>query len=407
MNVLIAEDDAVSRRLLRSLLERWHHHVVEAEDGQQAWELYQQSPTSLIVADWMMPNMDGVELIRRVRTLSRSRYTYTMLVTAKTQKTDLVAAMEAGADDFISKPFDRDELRVRLQAGQRILALHEQLTRAEKSATVGRVALGLASEIRAPLADAMAMLNELRSQSLALSYALQLYRDAQPALATADPALARQLTSETEQLSLSESASGLAHRFTETLEHLQKVNEVVRSLREFASLDRYPSKPLAVRPMLADALRMCATMATDAGVHVQLDSAENLGMVKGNAGKLKRLVVNLLTRAISISPAGTTVEVRVTASDETVTLTMTDDGQRLSPQYLLHLFDPFHAEPVATAPAGGDASESAEESRPSGLALSICETIAREHGGSITAAAGVDGRTVVSVCLPLCGPATA
>jgi two-component system NtrC family sensor kinase len=405
MNVLIAEDDAVSRRLLRSLLERWHHHVVEAEDGQQAWELYQQSPTSLIVADWMMPNMDGVELIRRVRTLSQSRYTYTMLVTAKTQKADLVAAMEAGADDFISKPFDRDELRVRLQAGQRILALHEQLTSAEKSATVGRVALGLASEIRAPLADAMTMLNELRSQSLALSYALQLYRDAQPALATAAPALVQQLTSETEQLSLSESASGLAHRFTETLEHLQKVNEVVRSLREFASLDRYPSKPLALKPLLVDALRMCNTMASDAGVHVHFDSPDNLGMVLGNAGKLKRLVVNLLTRAISLSPSGSKVEVRATSAEAKAVLTVTDDGPRLSPQYLLHLFDPFHAEPAA-ANAAADAG-TADASRPSGLALSVCETIAREHGGSISATAGLGGRTVVSVCLPLSGGTTA
>lgn len=399
MNVLIAEDDAVSRRLLRSLLERWHHHVVEAEDGQQAWELYQQSPTSLIVADWMMPNMDGVELIRRVRTLSQPRYTYAMLVTAKTQKADLVAAMEAGADDFISKPFDRDELRVRLQAGQRILALHEQLTSAEKSATVGRVALGLASEIRAPLADAMTMLNELRSQSLALSYALQLYRDAQPALATADPALAEQLTSETEQLSLSESASGLAHRFTETLEHLQRVNEVVRSLREFASLDRYPSKPLSMKPLLADALRMCNTMASDAGVQVHFDSQDNLGMVTGNAGKLKRLVVNLLTRAIGLSPAGGKVEVRATSGEGKMVLTLTDDGPRLTSQYLRHLFDPFHAEPASTSSGEGPQ----DESKPSGLALSICETIAREHGGSISASAGLDGRTVVSVCLPVGG----
>lgn len=396
MNVLIAEDDAVSRRLLRSLLERWHHNVVEAEDGQQAWELYQQSPTSLIVADWMMPNMDGVELIRRVRTLSQSRYTYTMLVTAKTQKADLVAAMEAGADDFISKPFDRDELRVRLQAGQRILALHEQLTSAEKSATVGRVALGLASEIRAPLADAMTMLNELRSQSLALSYGLQLYRDAQPALATADPGLAQQLTSETEQLSLSESASGLAHRFTETLEHLQRINEVVRSLREFASLDRYPSKPLSMKPLLADAVRMCGTMAADAGVNVNFQTTDNLGMVMGNAGKLKRLMVNLLTRAIGVSPGGSTIELCASTGDGKMTLAVTDDGPRLTPQYLQHLFDPFHAEPTA----GGVA---ADESRPSGLALSICETIAREHGGSISASSGSAGRTTVSVCLPVCG----
>ena len=394
MNVLIAEDDAVSRRLLRSLLERWEHHVIEAEDGAAAWELFRQNPTQFVIADWMMPNMDGVELIRRVRALRQQQYTYTMLVTAKTQKSDLVAGMEAGADDFISKPFDRDELRVRLQAGRRILSLHSQLTAAEKNATVGRVALGLAAEVRAPLADAMTQLNELRTQSLTLSYALQLYREAHPQLTgDGDVGAGKIISTESEQLGLSDSASGLARRFTETLENLQRINGVVRSLREFASLDRYPSKPLAVRPLLIDALRMCSSLATDAAVHIRLEGPEDLGTVMGNAGKLKRLVVNLVTRAIGVSPAGATVRVLSTPEQGMVRIEVHDGGPIPAPSALKVMFDPFQIDLAATA----------DDTRPAstpGLALSVCQSIARDHGGTAEANAGPGG-TIITVTLPL------
>src|SRR5262249_44455732 len=127
MKILIAEDEVVSRRLLQSRLERWGHEVVAATDGAEAWELFQAREFPIVISDWMMPRMDGLELIRRIRTRKHPGYVYAILLTSKSQKEDIVAGMEAGADDFLTKPFDRDELRVRLRAGQRVIELESAL----------------------------------------------------------------------------------------------------------------------------------------------------------------------------------------------------------------------------------------------------------------------------------------
>lgn len=127
MKVLIAEDDPNSRLLLRHCLTQWGYQVAEAQDGVEAWQLFQQQPFTLVISDWMMPRLDGMELLRRIRALQRPGYVYTILLTARSQKEDLVEGMSAGADDFLTKPFDPDELRVRLRAGERIIRLEETL----------------------------------------------------------------------------------------------------------------------------------------------------------------------------------------------------------------------------------------------------------------------------------------
>ena len=127
MKVLIAEDDRVSWMLLEKQLKGWGYEVVSAENGQKALEIYRRSEIPLVVTDWMMPQMDGIELIRRIRTDPKPFYTYIILLTSKTTKDDLVLGMNAGADDFIVKPFDKDELLVRVKAGERIIKLETEL----------------------------------------------------------------------------------------------------------------------------------------------------------------------------------------------------------------------------------------------------------------------------------------
>lgn len=130
MRVLIAEDDMVSRRLLQSFLEKWGHEVVAAADGAEAWDLFQNGEFPVVITDWMMPKMDGVQLIRSIRSSSPAGYVFIVLLTAKSEKEDIVEGMEAGADDFLAKPFDRNELRARLRAGERYLRQEQELRRA-------------------------------------------------------------------------------------------------------------------------------------------------------------------------------------------------------------------------------------------------------------------------------------
>jgi diguanylate cyclase (GGDEF)-like protein len=134
VKILIAEDDAISRRLLDTILKKWGYEVVVAYDGGQAWEeLQKPDAPRLAILDWMMPEMDGVEVCGKVRERTGSPYVYILLLSAKSQREDLVKGMESGADDYITKPFDANELKVRLRAGRRILDLQTQLMSAQEA----------------------------------------------------------------------------------------------------------------------------------------------------------------------------------------------------------------------------------------------------------------------------------
>ena len=128
MRILIAEDDTVSRTILRRAVEKFGHECLAAASGEEAWELYKESPDlDVIISDWMMPGMDGLELCRLVRGDERGTYTYFIFLTALGDREHLLMGLEAGADDYLSKPLDRDELQVRLISAARVTALHRRL----------------------------------------------------------------------------------------------------------------------------------------------------------------------------------------------------------------------------------------------------------------------------------------
>ncbi len=133
MRALVVDDDPNLRRILGIYLTHAGYQVVEAANGQAAWEHWQSDPIGLIVTDWMMPVMDGEELVRRIRAASVvTGYCYIILLTARTGKGDVVVGLEAGADDYLTKPFDSRELRSRVAVGQRILDLEERLVEARR-----------------------------------------------------------------------------------------------------------------------------------------------------------------------------------------------------------------------------------------------------------------------------------
>ena len=133
MKVLLAEDDPVSRRALEAFLRRWGYEVTIAKNGLEAWKaLQEESAPKLAVLDWMMPGMDGVQVCREVRGRGPEPYIYILLLTAKDRKQDVVEGIEAGADDYLTKPFDSHELKARLRTGQRIIELQEELIRARE-----------------------------------------------------------------------------------------------------------------------------------------------------------------------------------------------------------------------------------------------------------------------------------
>lgn len=137
MRILIAEDDPVSRRLLEAVLVKWGYEVIVTRDGEEALEhLQSPDPPRIAILDWMMPGMDGVQVCREIRSTIKEPYIYILLLTAKSRKQDAIEGMDAGADDYITKPFDVNELKVRLDAGSRIINLQTELLSARETLRV-------------------------------------------------------------------------------------------------------------------------------------------------------------------------------------------------------------------------------------------------------------------------------
>jgi diguanylate cyclase (GGDEF)-like protein len=134
MRVLIADDSLLSRRLLEQTLRAWGYEVLVASDGTEAWKiLASDEAPALAVLDWMMPGHTGPELCALVRQRAAEPYTYILLLTSRNEKDDIVEGMDSGADDYITKPFDKHELKVRLRAGTRIVDLQAQLVAAREA----------------------------------------------------------------------------------------------------------------------------------------------------------------------------------------------------------------------------------------------------------------------------------
>jgi two-component system, cell cycle response regulator len=128
VRILIADDDPTTLLLLESALKEWGYEVATVREGNAAWNILRSSDSPpLALLDWMMPGLSGIELCRKIRQESEAPFVYIVLLTGKTKTHDIVQGMESGADDYLSKPFEEQELKVRLRAGQRIVELHEAL----------------------------------------------------------------------------------------------------------------------------------------------------------------------------------------------------------------------------------------------------------------------------------------
>jgi DNA-binding response OmpR family regulator len=131
MKILISEDDTVSRLLLSTTLKQLGYEVIATENGRDAWGVFQQEHVPVIISDWMMPDIDGLQLCRMIRSEDRTRYTYFILLTVLVGKGYFMEGMNAGADDFVTKPFDKDQLAARLRVAERILQLQSKVNQLE------------------------------------------------------------------------------------------------------------------------------------------------------------------------------------------------------------------------------------------------------------------------------------
>jgi signal transduction histidine kinase len=413
MKILIADDEPVSRRLLQSFLQTWGHEVLAASNGAEAWQLFQCHDSAIVISDWVMPEMDGLELIRRVRGCQRGAplaegkwtpYVYVILLTSKSQKEDVVKGMEAGADDFVTKPFDREELRVRLRAGERIIQLEQVLARqnqdlrqaqaamiqSEKLASLGQLAAGVAHEINNPIAYVTNNLAVIRRDGMSALSLLGKYTETRAGLARTDPALAAELARLESDIDLGYIQHNLGRLLDVSLKGLERVRDIVRNLRDFARLDEAEFKDIDVNAALQTTIEIMRHELRQKMMRVETDFG-NVPTLLGHPGKLNQVFLNLLMNALQACASEGVIAIRTgTATNEEVMIEVTDNGCGISAEHLPHIFEPF----FTTKPVG----------QGTGLGLSVSYGIIRDHGGSIEVDSAVGQGTTFRIRLPLQPP---
>ena len=355
MRILIAEDDPVSRRQLEVLLLKWGYEVTIALDGLDAWRKL-QSPGAprLVILDWMMPGMDGVQVCRELRRTKGQNYFYVILVTAKGRTEDIVEGLETGADDYIAKPFRSEELRVRLRAGQRILDLEEQARQVGRLNAMVDMAAGVAHNFNNILGAVRGYVGFIRQdltrQGMCTDDADRLVACVSRAchLVTQLMGCARPTLGERKRVGIGSLASDLAAQCRGSL--ADNVELVVHVRARETQLDVVPEV------LLAALLNMC--------INAQ-EAMPDGGTLTITAGPARRE--------------------REPGDAGLALFSIADTGAGIEADVLPKIFDPFF---------------STKQTVGVGLSLTLTRRIVEDHGGKIEVASAPNLGTVFSVLLP-------
>ena len=400
MRVLVAEDGLMMRRILVRALEWWKYDITEVENGAQAWEEFQNEPFRLVLTDWVMPEMDGLELIRKIRSAQAPFYVYIILLTAKSEKEDLVVGMEAGADDFLVKPFDHNELRVRLREGERIVRLeqelaeqnqklretHSALVQSEKLASLGQMAAGMAHEINNPIALVANNLAVLKRDITSAFELLDLYRSIHDDIAKTHPELARKAQEMEEESDYQWIRGEASELFDRSLSGLKRVRDIVQNLRSFARLDEAQLDHLDVNSAMFAVSQVLHHEIESRGLNLRIDPGD-IPEVLCEPVKIQQVLHHLLLNAIQASQPNDSIVLRSSRTQDGVQIDVEDHGCGISGSDLAHIFEPF----FTTKPVGSG----------QGLGLAVSYGIVRDHGGSIQVRSQLGRGSTFSVQLPI------
>jgi signal transduction histidine kinase len=360
-HILIAEDDPGAGRVLRLLLEQTGYRVTLAADGITALRLLEeQGAPDLLLLDWMLPGVSGLEICHSARQRWDALRLPILMVTAKTDPESVYAAFDAGASDYVGKPFRGAELRARIGAHLRTRRLWEERERMEshlrerdKLFTLGLLAGGVAHDLNNPLAVISA-------------HAQLLQRRAQDA--------------ETQ-----EQLAGI-------LSAVGRCTRIVADLLNFAR--RHPAErgPVDVGQVLAETLGMRERQISTSGIDLRVEAEDGLPRIEADPHQLQQVFLNILVNGEqALRERGRTLRVgtrRVEEPVPSVVVEFWNDGPPIPPDVLPHIFDPLF-----TTKAGEEGT---------GLGLFICRRIVREHGGWLDARSDAEG-TAFTVRLPVNG----
>ena len=357
MKVLVADDDSVVRMLLERQLQEWDHKVLLAKDGVEAMQLIEQDPDlEVLLLDWMMPGIDGLDLCRRTRQLARDHYTFIILMTSRSGKEDFLAGMSAGADDFMTKPLDADELRVRMHSAERVI--HHQ-TEAQVQAAVASELL----EIDRMKSSVIALTShEWRSPLALVLLNLELLSKHEAMRLPGNGKILTSLSNATERLS-------------------RIVEEVLKASRDGKYVKDLNLEHVDMGAVVKRTVEGVAPFAALRAQKIDLDMASGIPRVWIDPGKISDALANLLMNAVKFSPDGSSILVRLLRNEGgDLYVSVTDTGIGISEADKSHMFERLFSTLDITHHSSGYYEFG---KRGIGLGLAIAKDFVEMHGGQV------------------------
>lgn len=411
MEILIVEDDYISRSLLKMLLVEMGHSVQEAEDGKQAWQWLCQNPCQLIITDWLMPEIDGLELCQKIRLAAFSCYIYVIMLTSKDRKKDLVEVFRAGADDYIPKPFDPEELRARVMTAARVVGLekrHKQLNdtlaetasqieaknkklktalrrledtqaqmlQSEKMASIGQLAAGVAHEINNPTGYVSSNLKTLSDYQKEIGQLIQKYQrlveklsreKGNGALDDEDIKAIQNIKAFEEDIDISFLLKDIDDLIGDCREGTDRIKKIVQDLKDFAHPGEDTLQSMNINKGLESTLNVVYNeLKYKATLHKQFG---DIPMVNAYPQQLNQVFMNILINAAQAIEKKGDIHIITRKKDDFVEVEISDTGCGIDPKHISRIFDPF----FTTKDVG----------KGTGLGMNIAYNIVKKHDGTI------------------------
>lgn len=412
--ILVIDDHGATRLLLKRDLNLEGHEVSLAKDGKEGLDLAAQVRPALIICDWMMPLVDGLEVCRRVKTDPELASTFFILLTSKGELADRVQGLDAGADDFLSKPVDPLELLARVRAGLRLYQSQRALTQAnyqlsktleelqqtqtqlihsEKMSSLGKLVAGVAHEINNPITFIYSNLTYASSYARDLIEFALLYRQQSDL---------EEISAKAEAIELDFLIEDLPEVLDSMKNGAERIREIVLSLRNFSRLDETGMKAVDLHEGIESTLLI---------LHHRLENIQiikeygNLPKVKCYPGQLNQVFLNIFNNAIdalvsrctlgSLSHQGKDsfscdgcITIRTLVDKQGVAIKISDNGTGIAPENIKHIFDPF----FTTKPVGSG----------KGLGLTTSyQIVVEKHGGKLQCFSELGKGTEFAIALPL------
>lgn len=406
MKILLADDEIIDRKLTGNILRKSGHTVKEAENGRIAFNLFRATHFDVILTDWMMPEMDGLTLCKNIRRCQTENYVYIIVVSSRDEKDAAFQGLQSGADDYVIKPVFPDELLARVRNAHRIMNLedkykrsHSQLLQAEKMASIGQLAAGVAHEINNPTGFVSSNLKTLSDYKSDIFTLFEKYRHLSALLRSSNfsQALPQPIIDSLESIDTFEHKidadfifDDLSHLVNDCTEGMTRIKKIVEDLKNFAHPgDEHPQYANindnidSTLNVIHNEVKYKARVTKKYG---------DIPMVRCYPQQLNQVFMNIVINAVHAIEDSGEIVIETKSENNTVIITISDNGCGIKPEHLSKIFDPF----FTTKDVG----------KGTGLGMNVAYNIIQKHSGNITVNSEVGEGTTFRITLPVDPPST-